>query len=437
MSNGSAASGPPGHAVPAPDGAHLLDRLACFLRRYVVFQQPEAADFLALWVVHTHSFEAAITTPYPRITSAERESGKTRLLEVLSVLVRRPWLCVTVSSAVVFRKGDRDAPTLLLDEIDNLDFTSRNELLGVLNSGYRYGVKVPRCSEKGEILEFDCFFPKAFSGIAGGKLPDTLHSRSVAVQLQRRRPDEPVQRFYHHHAERDAKPLRDALELWAVAHLNELVTYEPELPGELGDRAQEVWLPLLAIGDFAGGEWPARAHSAAIKLSGLTTASATDESWGARLLGDVRVVFAAKGDPSAIFTHDLVAALNSDEEMPWGAWHHGEGVRDRDIARLLQPFAIRPHGIKTQVHGEEKVWRGYRRRQFEEPWSRYVGDERYRRYSATQNAPVGAQISHWRSEGSGVADVANHRRVSRKGTLLDPSDFGGPRHSNDRDGMSS
>ena len=387
----------------ATDGAQLLDQVVRFVRRYVVFQQPEAAVFLALWVLHTHAFEAAITTPYPRIASAERESGKTRLLEVLNVLVRRPWLCVTVSSAVVFRKGDRDAPTLLLDEIDNLDFTSRNELLGVLNSGYRYGVKVPRCSDKGEIHEFDCFFPKVFSGISAGRLPDTLHSRSVVVQLQRRRPDEPIQRFYHHHADREAMPLREALESWALAHLDELAAHEPELPAELGDRAQEVWLPLLAIADLVAGEWPARAREAAIKLSGPAAAASSDESWGARLLGDVRTVFAARGDPGEIFTQDLVAALNSDEEMPWGGWNHSDGIRDRDLARALKPFAIGPHSIWTQDGGEQKVRRGYRRRQFEDAWSRYVGP------SASSASPLGTPLGQGPSNGgqpSALADLA-------------------------------
>ena len=398
------------------DGARLLDQVALFLRRFVVFQQAEAAVFLALWMLHTHSFEAALTTPYPRIASAERESGKTRLLEVLNVLVRRPWLCVTVSTAVVFRKGDRDAPTLLLDEVDNLDFTSRSELLGVLNGGYRYGMKVPRCSDRGEIFEFDCFFPKAFSGISGGKLPDTLHSRSVVVNLQRRRPDEPIERFYHHRVEREARPLREALEGWALAHLDELAGHEPELPPELGDRAQEVWLPLLAIAELAGGGWAARARRAAIRLSGPEAASSNDESWGARLLRDVRAVFAAKGEPGEIFTQDLVEALNSDEEMPWGGWNHGTGIRDRDVARALKPFAIGPHSIWKQDDGKNQVRRGYRRRQFEDAWSRYLVP------GASSASPLGTPLGQGPSNGgepSALADLALDPDIS-DATLFDP-----------------
>src|SRR4051794_27277130 len=60
----------------------VLDTLAWFVRRFVVMS-PAQADAVALWVVHTHCFAAAEQTPYLAISSAEKRSGKTRLLEVL------------------------------------------------------------------------------------------------------------------------------------------------------------------------------------------------------------------------------------------------------------------------------------------------------------------------------------------------------------------
>ena len=418
----------------ATDGAEMLDQVARFLRRFVVFQQPEACDFLSLWVLHTHAFEAAITTPYARITSPERESGKTRTFEALAVLVRRPWLNAVVSTAILYRKGDRESPTLLLDEVDNIDFASRNELLGVLNSGYRLGIKVSRCDDKGEYRDFDPFFPKAFAGIAGGKLPDTLHSRSVVVRLQRRKPDEPVERFFHHRADREAAPLREGLEAWALAHLDELAALEPDLPDELGDRAQEVWLPLIAIADVAGNGWPARARRAAVTLSGPDATADSEESHRVRLLGDIRIVFAAQLDPEVIFTRDLVAALNGDEEMPWGGWNHGDGLRDRDVAHLLKAFAIGPHPIKTQVQAEVRVARGYRRRQFEEPWSRYLANERYQRYPVTSAENRGDDTPDEHGEGNAVTPVTDAPGGPEDGSLFD-QDFGRPVRNQDGEEM--
>src|SRR5215211_50544 len=72
----------------APEGANLLDRIVRYLQRYVVLSV-EQADVLALWVQHTHAFEACDTTPYLEVTSAEKRSGKTRLLEVLNTVTAR------------------------------------------------------------------------------------------------------------------------------------------------------------------------------------------------------------------------------------------------------------------------------------------------------------------------------------------------------------
>jgi len=62
-------------------------------------------------------------------------------------------------------------------------------------------------------------------------------------------------------------PLRQELETWAVDNIATLAAARPELPDELGDRAQDVWEPLLAIAELAGGDWPERARTAAVALS--------------------------------------------------------------------------------------------------------------------------------------------------------------------------
>jgi hypothetical protein len=69
------------------DTAQLLGDLVAFVRRFVVLSDAQAAG-VALWIAHSHGFEAADTTSYLSITSAEMRSGKTRLLEVLELLVR-------------------------------------------------------------------------------------------------------------------------------------------------------------------------------------------------------------------------------------------------------------------------------------------------------------------------------------------------------------
>ena len=147
-----------------------------------------------LWVAHAHVPEAAVSTPYLAAISPEKRSGKTRLLEVLELLVPRPMFAANVTEAVLFRSLDAEpAPTLLLDEVDTI-FGPRakreNEALrGILNVGVRRGATAQRCEGEGSKLRvktFNVFGPKAFAGI--GNLPDTLSDRCIILAMKRRAP---------------------------------------------------------------------------------------------------------------------------------------------------------------------------------------------------------------------------------------------------------
>src|SRR4051812_14516378 len=62
-----------------------------FMGRFVVL--PTAAKIaVVLWVMHAHLIEASIASPILHIISPTRQSGKTRLLEVLAELTPNSWL---------------------------------------------------------------------------------------------------------------------------------------------------------------------------------------------------------------------------------------------------------------------------------------------------------------------------------------------------------
>jgi hypothetical protein len=163
----------------------LLSEAETFITRYVRMGAEEALA-CALFVAYSHAVAAFKVAPYLNVTSPEPECGKTLLLEALSLLVREPWLALAPSEAVLFRYLDKRKPTLLLDETDGLFKGSGDRaepIRCVLNSGYRRGVKVPRCQAKTfEPVEFEVFGAKCFSGI-GDALPDTVVGLAgVAVQ---------------------------------------------------------------------------------------------------------------------------------------------------------------------------------------------------------------------------------------------------------------
>jgi hypothetical protein len=355
-------------AVEAPETLQLLGEIAAFVRRYVVLSETQLTA-VTLWTLHTHVFDAAETTPYLHITSAEKASGKTRLLEVLELVVARPWLTGRVTPAVLSRKVDAERPTLLLDETD-ATFAGDPEfgqvLRGILNSGYRRGGKSSICVGQGASISYvdlETFAPKALAGL--GDLPDTVASRSIRIALKRKAPNENVERFRRREAIASGEPLRQWAADWGGQFVDELTNANPELPENLPDRAADSWEPLLAIADLAGDDWPARARAAAQKLSG--EAADADASIGVRLLQDCRAAF---NGHDHLATKDLITSLAENEEAPWGGWHKGSPISPRSLANLLEPFGVRPRTVRLS---SDQTARGYARDVFEDPWNRYLG----------------------------------------------------------------
>jgi hypothetical protein len=351
--------------------ASLLDEVAVFVRRYVVLTEAQAWT-VALWVAHTWTFDAVETTPYLAISSAEKRSGKTLLLDVLELLVCGPWRAVTPTEAAVFRKIEADRPTLLLDEYDTI-FNPRRDgttegLRAILNAGYRAGTPVARCVGEGSrmhVRDFQVFCPKALAGI--GELPDTVRDRSIVLRLRRRAPDESVACFRRRDAAAAAAPLHEALEAFATPEVIAVLRdARPCLPDGLDDRAADGWEPLVAIADLASGTWPARARAAAVELS--TGEQREDDSIGVRLLADIRRVFDDKR-VDRLATAQLIQALCADKEAPWDGWSHGKPLTPRPLARLLVQYGVRSRTIRLD---DSHTPKGYHRDQFEDAWSRYL-----------------------------------------------------------------
>ena len=142
------------------------------------------------------------------------------------------------------------------------------------------------------VRDFATFCPKAIAGL--GRLPDTVQTRcSIPVAMKRRRADEPVSARVWSSAPRRRTPwriyARSRPGAGGTGTPGKLGKATPARPNGLGDRAYDVWRPLLAIADAAGGtadeDWPARARAAAATLSGKGADRPT--SYGVALLEEV------------------------------------------------------------------------------------------------------------------------------------------------------
>jgi hypothetical protein len=350
-------------------GAALLDELDELLRRYVAFPTIESRHAAVLWIAHCHALDAFESTPRLALLSPEKGSGKTRTLEVLALVVPEPMHAVSMSAAAMFRVVADRQPTLLLDEADtylgNTIAKQHEDIRGLINAGHRRGAMTYRGEVSGKsvnVVEFPAFAACALAGI--GDLPDTILDRSVIVAMKRRAPDEHVEHFRERLVRPGAEKLRERLEAWASSNLDTLRDAWPDMPDTIVDRAADVWEPLVAIGDGAGGHWPERARTAAVALN--KARAERDPSLGVHLLADCHRVFFDR-NVDRLTTEELVDALVTLDESPWGDLR-GKPLDARGLAQRLRKYDVRPGTHRFP----EGALRGYRTEDMHDAWLRYL-----------------------------------------------------------------
>lgn len=359
-------------AAGAAELALLLDETVDVVLRFVAMPSTEAADAVALWIVHTWVFDRFDTTPRLAVLSPELGSGKTRLLEVVELLAREPMLAANVSVAVLFRLAADRQPSVLLDEADAIWSPKKGgaegaeDMRALLNAGYRRGSSVWRMVGQGAKMvatQFPVFTPVALAAI--GDLPDTIQSRSIVVRMRRRRPDERVEQMRARDSRAETADLRARLDEWSQsAAAVGLADARPNLPHGIADRLADVWEPMIAIGDAAGIIWGRLARNAAIELSRTQTG---EGSLGVRLLGDIRTAFEIEGG-DRITSARLCRVLAEMAEAPWGDLF-GRAIDQRTLARRLRPWQVVSKTIRLD---DGTTARGFYVDDFADAWTRYL-----------------------------------------------------------------
>ncbi len=355
-------------------GYGLLNELRAFISRFCVFPDEHCLTAVALWAAHTHMLEHFYTTPRLALLSPDPGSGKTRVLEVLDMLVPQSMFSLNASPAAIFRCLDQEQITLLFDEVDAIwsgrgRDDNHEDLRSLLNAGYKRGATIPRCvGPKHEVKKFSVYCAVALAGI--GELPDTIMSRSIIIRMRRRAPNEPCEPLRLRIEESIGNALRDRFAEWADTLGDDVVKVWPAMPEGIVDRNAEIWEPLLAVADAAGGEWPEKGRKACVAL--CKVAEDRRVSLGIRLLGDLHKIF---GDSTTMTTKSILEELSSedsvlDDDAPW-ANLRGNPIDSRRLATLLRPYGIR--SCKVKIEG--RSLQGYRREDLWDSWQRYLPRE--------------------------------------------------------------
>ena len=377
-------------AADPVDGQGLLGALRALLNRHLVLPD-HAAETVALWIVHTYCFEVFDFTPYLAVMSPVKRCGKTTLLDIILELARRALNGDSITPAVVFRVVQKYKPALLLDEADQV-FKTDDELRQLFNSGFRRNGRALRCDgDDFEPTAFSTFCPKAIGliGELDGKAA-TTGDRSIYVRMRRKGRGERREKVRSAVIAAQAQPLRRWCARWAQDNLEALGQAAPAMPDQLDDRASDIWLPLVAIADRVGGEWPRLARAAAVALSG----EREEEDRGVELLVNIRTIFETLGKDK-IPTAGLLSELVALDESPWASYNYKAKGDDRHLQARQLSSLLKPYGIKPKTVREGAATpKGYVLADFSDAFSRYTpGYPQQRNNSANQQETDGLDVA--------------------------------------------
>lgn len=283
------------------------------------------------------------------VTAPTSEAGKSRVFDVLGLLVRSPNKVVDPTPAALYSDIDELRPTVLLDEADVL--RENKAMKVVLNAGFQPGT--PK-RIKGKAYELFC--PKAFSGIAGDRQPltDATLSRSIQIPMRRKAPHEYAEPFHKGTATEELAPLKGGLEAWAESARRALYSATPWMPDGLSDRQRDCWEPLLAIADLIGSKWGSAARDWAVSL---TRAIPKTPDEGVQILRDVRRVLedADFSDVTWIATKALADRRNGLETR-----EYADDLSTVQLGRRLAGFGINAdHSPRREGGRNSAAQRGF------------------------------------------------------------------------------
>ncbi|MGO9443827.1 MAG: DUF3631 domain-containing protein, partial [Thiobacillaceae bacterium] len=399
--------------TPHPSPVHvagLLTHIEAVIKKHVILSDPAAAA-LAVWVLHTWTFELRDIVAYVAIESPEKRCGKTTLLSVLAAMARKPLIASNVTLGALFRAIDTCRPTLFIDEADTF-LAGNGTMRGIINSGNTWrtayvlrlsasrrirrtatqppfpdrpltpslspdggegGVSpgegesvhsqsTPESRETG-LKKYSCWCPKVIAMI--GQVPDTIADRSIVVPMSRKLVTETCAPLAElNTAEIKAKCARFALDA------RDAVAQSPKIRGEgLNDRAADTFDPLYVIARLAGDGWEHKLHAAALALN----AAAQSNNSGAELLLDILCIFIQSGREKILIRDLAVTLREGGHGMKSFALKYSD-INEHRISQILRSYGVKT----TTVRDGKQVGRGYGLTQFQHTISRYVPVDDFR-----------------------------------------------------------
>lgn len=355
------------------EGSAVLNAVRAWYKRFIAVTDDDDLDILALWTVHTHLVRELMTTPRLLIDSVMPGSGKTTVLDHFSRLCYHAVQAALLSSSALLpRLLECDMRTVLLDEVDRSLRPGKEgvqDLIAILNSGYRYGATRPvlvHVDGQWEAQEMSTFAPVAMAGNSPHLPPDTL-SRSIRILLM---PDlhGTIEDSDWELWEDDAADLHRSIVEWAGSVSERVPETAVDLPERCIGRLREKWRPLKRIAVLAGGRWPEVVDSL---ISKSITEDELEREAGLKALPPGMVLLrdlfdAWPADEDFLSSKEMVDLLVAHNPDYWDAGSgYGRAINAQRLGRMLNQ-AAKIHSTRERRNGP----RGFERTQFQLAWTR-------------------------------------------------------------------
>jgi hypothetical protein len=345
--------------IPEPQvygtDTELFERILDFLKTNVIFAEPETYTIVASWVLLTWRIEDTNVATYLYVT-APRGHGKTRLLETINQLARRPLVASYATRAGAIRALDGTNATLLLDEAEhyiNPHERQSSDLTAILNAGYRRGARAIMVADVIETLPdgthrsvkkpvaLDTFSAKCIA--SRRDIFDTLEDRSVQIIMPKHgRNLGPID-------EKHAEAIRGQLAQYRADCLERKQPLRAKLP-ETGDaRLSEILEPLYAVTpeQYRAAYDTIMEREKKVRLERIQESYeyAVLEAFDSVVLDDIE-------DGALILTEAVTDAYNSR--------HASKPTTNRSVGRTLARLGFKADSDQIEVAGHRTRRRGYR-----------------------------------------------------------------------------
>jgi Domain of unknown function (DUF3854)/Protein of unknown function (DUF3631) len=329
------------------NGNQLLGDIIALINKHILISPADAVT-VALWIYWTYlvNEDYVEVSPYLGVTSPDKGCAKTRILNLIELLVWRGYGLSSLTPSSFFRFVEEYHPTLCIDEFHKL-VKNRSELLQPFLNAYSRGKPVLLTNtESMEIEAFDIWGARAVAYLE--KLDDQLRDRVIEINLERK-PRSVKKPKLRETPKEYTEELRRKLLRWARDNAGAVGDAVVPVFETDNDRAEDNWELLFRIATVIDPDGVDAVVQIAVAKEASPLAERASEQDA--VLKGVRAVYQAVcdihgdefNDPKIDFFLSLstiCTVMNQDKHGPWQNWKWGSeyGAHPERISRILTSY---------------------------------------------------------------------------------------------------